>query len=397
MHARSDSSRRPPRDADRRDALRAELADHLQVQDAASLPGRHDPPHRVVARQHGQQQAQPRSDGVGRLGQPDDGRDGPWLDGHRVPDRRAVSGGTGEAPRAASRRRPPASGRIAEARMRRPRLRPTVQHRPRHASGRVAGFCCWRRRRSPRSAATTNGEWRAWGGDLGVTRYAPLDQINAANFNKLEVAWRFKTDNLGKRPDFNLQTDAADGQRRALRHRRRASQRRRHQRRHRRAALDAPARGRPARRGVGAPPVGTRRRLLDRRQGRRADLLRHDRLSARRPRREDRPSAHGLRHQRRRRSEDRTPIRSSIRSPARSPGTARRSSPGTSSSSAPRIARARRRAARRTRRATSAATTRAPASGSGSSTRFRGPASSATTRGWRTRGPTPATPACGRR
>src|SRR6187431_1274037 len=53
---------------------------------------------------------------------------------------------------------------------------------------------------------TTNGEWRTWGGDLGVTRYAPLDQINAANFNTLEVAWRFRTDNLGARPDFNLQT-----------------------------------------------------------------------------------------------------------------------------------------------------------------------------------------------
>ena len=25
------------------------------------------------------------------------------------------------------------------------------------------------------------------------------------NFNKLEVAWRFKTDNLGPRPEFNLQ------------------------------------------------------------------------------------------------------------------------------------------------------------------------------------------------
>ena len=35
---------------------------------------------------------------------------------------------------------------------------------------------------------TTNGEWRTWGGDLGVTRYAPLDQINAANFNTLQVA-----------------------------------------------------------------------------------------------------------------------------------------------------------------------------------------------------------------
>jgi quinoprotein glucose dehydrogenase len=51
-----------------------------------------------------------------------------------------------------------------------------------------------------------SGEWRAWGGDLGVTRYAPLDQVNASNFNRLEVAWRFKTDNLGRVADFNLQT-----------------------------------------------------------------------------------------------------------------------------------------------------------------------------------------------
>jgi quinoprotein glucose dehydrogenase len=50
------------------------------------------------------------------------------------------------------------------------------------------------------------GEWRTWGGDLGATRYAPLDQIDASNFDKLQIAWRFKTENLGKRPDFNLQT-----------------------------------------------------------------------------------------------------------------------------------------------------------------------------------------------
>jgi quinoprotein glucose dehydrogenase len=53
---------------------------------------------------------------------------------------------------------------------------------------------------------TTNGEWRTWGGDLGVTRYAPLDQINGANFSTLQVAWRFGTDSMGTRPDFNLQT-----------------------------------------------------------------------------------------------------------------------------------------------------------------------------------------------
>jgi quinoprotein glucose dehydrogenase len=62
---------------------------------------------------------------------------------------------------------------------------------------------------SPAGRAQTGaaaGEWRAWAGDLGSTRYAPLDQVTAANFNQLEVAWRFRTDNLGPRPDFNLQT-----------------------------------------------------------------------------------------------------------------------------------------------------------------------------------------------
>jgi quinoprotein glucose dehydrogenase len=50
-----------------------------------------------------------------------------------------------------------------------------------------------------------NGEWRSYGGDLGNTRYSPLDQINASNFDKLEVAWRFNTANLGPRPEFNLE------------------------------------------------------------------------------------------------------------------------------------------------------------------------------------------------
>src|SRR5579863_3942711 len=59
----------------------------------------------------------------------------------------------------------------------------------------------------PSSAQTgaKNGEWRTYGGDLGNTRYSPLDQINAANFNKLQVAWRFSTANLGPRPEYNLE------------------------------------------------------------------------------------------------------------------------------------------------------------------------------------------------
>jgi quinoprotein glucose dehydrogenase len=49
-------------------------------------------------------------------------------------------------------------------------------------------------------------EWETYGGDLASTRYAPLDQINKDNFRDLEVAWRFKTDALGPRPEYNLQS-----------------------------------------------------------------------------------------------------------------------------------------------------------------------------------------------
>src|SRR6058998_1018372 len=53
--------------------------------------------------------------------------------------------------------------------------------------------------------STKNGEWPAYAADVRGTRYSPLDQINASNFNKLEVAWRFKTDNLGTRPEYKLE------------------------------------------------------------------------------------------------------------------------------------------------------------------------------------------------
>ena len=57
-----------------------------------------------------------------------------------------------------------------------------------------------------RSYGTQNGEWQTYGADLRSSRYSPLDQINASNFSTLEVAWRFKTESLGPRPEFNLQT-----------------------------------------------------------------------------------------------------------------------------------------------------------------------------------------------
>ena len=54
-------------------------------------------------------------------------------------------------------------------------------------------------------SGAVRGEWRTYGGDLGSTRYAPLDQIDGDNFEDLEVMWRFKTSNLGPFPDFNYQ------------------------------------------------------------------------------------------------------------------------------------------------------------------------------------------------
>jgi glucose dehydrogenase len=53
--------------------------------------------------------------------------------------------------------------------------------------------------------STKNGDWTHYTADVRGTKYSPLDQINATNFSKLEVAWRFKTDNLGTRPEYKLE------------------------------------------------------------------------------------------------------------------------------------------------------------------------------------------------
>jgi glucose dehydrogenase len=58
---------------------------------------------------------------------------------------------------------------------------------------------------TPAFPSTKNGEWPHYTADLKGTRYSPLDQINATNFNKLEVAWRFKTDSLGPFPEYKLE------------------------------------------------------------------------------------------------------------------------------------------------------------------------------------------------
>ena len=58
---------------------------------------------------------------------------------------------------------------------------------------------------SYRPLTTEQGEWPGYGGDAGHTRYSPLDQVDASNFGDLELAWRFRTDNLGPAPEFKLE------------------------------------------------------------------------------------------------------------------------------------------------------------------------------------------------
>jgi quinoprotein glucose dehydrogenase len=48
-------------------------------------------------------------------------------------------------------------------------------------------------------------EWTTYAGNWDASKYKPLDQINASNFSKLEVVWRFKTDHIGNRPEFKLE------------------------------------------------------------------------------------------------------------------------------------------------------------------------------------------------
>src|SRR6185436_4511529 len=49
------------------------------------------------------------------------------------------------------------------------------------------------------------GDWPHYTADMRGTKYSPLAQIDAGNFKQLEVAWRFKTDIFGPRPEYKLE------------------------------------------------------------------------------------------------------------------------------------------------------------------------------------------------
>ena len=53
---------------------------------------------------------------------------------------------------------------------------------------------------------TKGGEWKAYGGDEGSTRYTPLEQISRENIQNLRVAWVWKSDSLLPNPQATSET-----------------------------------------------------------------------------------------------------------------------------------------------------------------------------------------------
>ena len=189
----------------------------------------------------------------------------------------------------------------------------------------------------------------------------------------------------------------ADDRRRALHHRRQPAQRGRHRRGHRRAPVAVPPRRGRARGAVRAAALRARRRLLDRRGRRPTDLLRHHRLPARGPRREDRLADSRLRRRRHRRPQaeqrpgprpdhERAGLERRARRRRRHRPRRRREPLGPNPAEPPQRQGLRARL-RRPHRRTEA----------GSSTPSRSRASSGTRRGRTAPGSTPATPASGPR
>ena len=69
----------------------------------------------------------------------------------------------------------------------------------------VLGLVCGTALSASAQQGASGGEWRHYGGDLGSTKYSPLDQINRDNVGDLRIVWRWKTDNFGPRLDFYYQ------------------------------------------------------------------------------------------------------------------------------------------------------------------------------------------------
>ena len=45
-------------------------------------------------------------------------------------------------------------------------------------------------------------DWSEFNGNLAAQRYSPLDQINAGNVGKLQIAWRWQAGMFGPSPEL---------------------------------------------------------------------------------------------------------------------------------------------------------------------------------------------------
>src|SRR5262249_37269643 len=86
-----------------------------------------------------------------------------------------------------------------------PTVKPSVPALASLVVGIVLALALIGRTQNSQPPSTKNGEWPHYTADMRGSRYSPLDQINASNFKSLEVAWRYKTDNLGPRPEYKLE------------------------------------------------------------------------------------------------------------------------------------------------------------------------------------------------
>ncbi len=64
---------------------------------------------------------------------------------------------------------------------------------------------------TPSVRGNVNGEWRYWGGDAWSSRYSPLDQVNASNFDSLAVAWKWEGGAFGKDEYYRVTPIYANG------------------------------------------------------------------------------------------------------------------------------------------------------------------------------------------
>ena len=70
----------------------------------------------------------------------------------------------------------------------------------------LLGQTAWSQSAWAQNTAPRDSDWLSYANTISATRYSPLDQINASNFNNLELAWKFSTNSFGPRLDADYQS-----------------------------------------------------------------------------------------------------------------------------------------------------------------------------------------------